>query len=61
MRTMVSVWGSGSNVPQLVAQSPWGNIRTILDKATTPSERGWYAAAAVVSRSLADVAARRTW
>ncbi|WP_241993172.1 DUF1016 N-terminal domain-containing protein [Cryobacterium frigoriphilum] len=36
MRTMVSAWGSGSHVPQLVAQLPWGHIRTILDKAATP-------------------------
>lgn len=47
MRTMASAWGSDSNVPQAVAQLPWGHIRTILDKAETPQERDWYAAAAV--------------
>ena len=47
MRTMTSAWGPESNVPQLVAQLPWGHIRTILDKAETPQARDWYAAAAV--------------
>lgn len=47
MRTMASSWGPDSNVPQLVAQLPWGHIRTILDKAETPQERDWYTAAAV--------------
>jgi len=47
MRTMASAWGAGPNVPQLVAQLPWGHIRTILDKAETLGERDWYAAAAV--------------
>lgn len=47
MRTMASAWGPDSNVPQPVAQLPWGHIRTILDKAETPQERDWYAAAAV--------------
>lgn len=47
MRTMASSWGPDSNVPQAVAQLPWGHIRTILDKAETPQERDWYAAAAV--------------
>ena len=47
MRTMASSWGPDSNVPQAVAQLPWGHIRTILDKAETLQERDWYAAAAV--------------
>lgn len=47
MRTMASAWGCGPNVPQLVAQLPWGHIRTILDKAETRQERDWYAAGAV--------------
>lgn len=47
MRTMASEWGAEANVPQLVAQLPWGHIRTILDKAQSPGEREWYAAAAV--------------
>ncbi|ALE93668.1 hypothetical protein AOC05_17285 [Arthrobacter alpinus] len=47
MRTMASAWGPESNVPQLVAQLPWGHIRTILDKAETPQARDWYAAATV--------------
>ncbi|WP_345147947.1 PDDEXK nuclease domain-containing protein [Arthrobacter ginkgonis] len=46
MRTMAEAWGSGANVPQAVAQLPWGHIRTILDKAETPEQRHWYAAAA---------------
>ncbi|WAP53116.1 PDDEXK nuclease domain-containing protein [Arthrobacter sp. ATA002] len=47
MRTMVEAWGSGVNVPQAVAQLPWGHIRTILDKAESPQSRDWYAAAAL--------------
>lgn len=47
MRTMANEWGPEANVPQVVAQLPWGHIRTILDKAQTPEERDWYAAAAV--------------
>ena len=47
MTAMVRAWGTGANVPQVVAHLPWGHIRTILDKATTAEERNWYAAAAV--------------
>lgn len=47
MRTMANEWGPEANVPQVVAQLPWGHIRTIIDKAQTPQERDWYAAAAV--------------
>lgn len=47
MRTMVEAWGSAPNVPQLVAQLPWGHVRTLIDKAETPEQRDWYAAAAV--------------
>ena len=47
MRTMVEAWGSEANVPQAVAQLPWGHIRTLLDKTKTGPERDWYAAAAV--------------
>jgi predicted nuclease of restriction endonuclease-like (RecB) superfamily len=47
MRSMVEGWGAGPNVPQPVAHLPWGHIRTLLDKAETPAERDWYAAAAV--------------
>ena len=47
MRSMAEAWGSDSNVPQLVAQLPWGHIRTILDKAESPQTRDQYAAAAV--------------
>ncbi len=47
MTAMVRAWEAEANVPQVVAHLPWGHIRTILDKATTPEEREWYAAAAV--------------
>lgn len=47
MRTMAEAWGSGVNVPQVVAQLPWGHIRTILDKAESAQARDWYAAAAL--------------
>ena len=33
MRSMAEAWGGGANVPQPVAQLPWGHIRTIFDKA----------------------------
>ena len=32
---------------QTVAQLPWGHITVLLDKADTPEQRAWYAAAAV--------------
>jgi predicted nuclease of restriction endonuclease-like (RecB) superfamily len=47
MTAMVRAWDEQTNVPQAVAQLPWGHIRTILDKASTIEERNWYAAAAV--------------
>ncbi|MEV7649054.1 DUF1016 N-terminal domain-containing protein [Arthrobacter sp. NPDC089319] len=47
LRTMAGAWGSEANVPQAVAQLPWGHIRTLLDKTKTGPERDWYAAAAV--------------
>jgi predicted nuclease of restriction endonuclease-like (RecB) superfamily len=47
MTAMVRAWGIDENVPQAVAHSPWGHIRTILDKAATTEERDWYAAAAI--------------
>jgi predicted nuclease of restriction endonuclease-like (RecB) superfamily len=47
MRSMVEAWGPGPNVPQPVAHLPWGHIRALLDKADTPEQREWYAAAAV--------------
>ncbi len=39
--------GSEADVPQAVAQLPWGHIRTLLDKTETGPERDWYAAGAV--------------
>lgn len=47
MRTMVGAWGRGENVPQPVAQLPWGHIRTIIDKGESQEERDWYVAATV--------------
>ncbi|WP_142060024.1 YhcG family protein [Pseudarthrobacter sp. B4EP4b] len=47
MTAMVRAWEDEPNVPQAVAQLPWGHIRTILDKASSTEERNWYAAAAV--------------
>ncbi|GAA1356135.1 hypothetical protein GCM10009636_24920 [Arthrobacter koreensis] len=47
MRSMAEAWGGGANVPQAVAQLPWGHIRTILDKAESRQARDWYAAAAL--------------
>lgn len=37
----------GENVPQAVGQIPWGHNITLLEKVKTPSERDWYARAAV--------------
>ena len=47
MTTFAREWGGDSIAPQLVAQLPWGHIRTILDKSLPPDARDWYAAAAV--------------
>lgn len=37
----------GENVPQAVGQIPWGHNIALLEKVKTPSERDWYAHAAV--------------
>ncbi|MFH5879329.1 YhcG family protein [Arthrobacter sp. NA-172] len=46
MRGFAAAW-SESIVQQPVAQLPWGHITVLLDKAGTPEQRSWYAAAAV--------------
>jgi predicted nuclease of restriction endonuclease-like (RecB) superfamily len=48
MRSFADAWPAFDlNVPQPVGHLPWGHIRTILDKKLSPTERDWYAAAAV--------------
>jgi predicted nuclease of restriction endonuclease-like (RecB) superfamily len=47
MTAMVRAWEPEPNLPQLVANLPWGHIRTILDKAASAEERDWYASSAV--------------
>jgi predicted nuclease of restriction endonuclease-like (RecB) superfamily len=42
MRRMAEAWPDPSIVPQLVAQIPWGHIRTILDKIGEPALREYY-------------------
>lgn len=46
MRGFAAAWPD-SIVQQPVAQLPWGHITVLLDKADTPEQRAWYAAAAV--------------
>ncbi|MCW2135414.1 MULTISPECIES: PDDEXK nuclease domain-containing protein [Crystallibacter] len=47
MRSMAELWGSGPNVPQLVAHLPWGHIRILIDKLDDRKALDWYAGAAV--------------
>ncbi|GAA3514355.1 PDDEXK nuclease domain-containing protein [Georgenia daeguensis] len=45
MRSFAEAW-PGEEVPQPVAQLPWGHIRVLLDKVDNRVELDWYAAAA---------------
>ena len=42
MRRLAEAWPDPSIVPQLVAQIPWGHLRTILDKIDEPALREYY-------------------
>lgn len=46
MRQAAAAW-PGPISQQPVGQLPWGHVTVLLDKLTGPSERDWYAAAAV--------------
>lgn len=44
MRALAEAWPAESAfVPQVVAQMPWGHIRTLLDKLDSIEAREWYA------------------
>jgi len=48
MRALARAWGDAPDfVPQVVAQMPWGHVRTLLDKLDTLEDRQWYATRAV--------------
>ena len=48
MRAMAEAWRDRPDfVPQVVAQMPWGHVRTLLDRLSTDGDRDWYAMKAV--------------
>lgn len=48
MRAMAEAWRDRPDfVPQVVAQMPWGHVRTLLDRLATADDRDWYAMKAV--------------
>jgi predicted nuclease of restriction endonuclease-like (RecB) superfamily len=47
MRAFAAAWPEEQVVQRLVGQLPWGHITVLLDKLEQPSERDWYAAAAL--------------
>lgn len=47
MRAFAEAWPDEAIVQQVVAQLPWGHNVRLLDYANTPSEREWYARAAI--------------
>lgn len=57
MKQFAESWPDDSILPQLAAKLPWGHHRLLLDRARDPTERTWYARAAVEhgwSRSVLD-------
>ena len=47
MRAFAEAWPDEAIVQQVVAKLPWGHNVRLLDYANTPSEREWYARAAI--------------
>ncbi len=47
MRAFAEAWPDEAIMQQVVAQLPWGHNVRLLDYANTPSEREWYARAAI--------------
>jgi predicted nuclease of restriction endonuclease-like (RecB) superfamily len=44
MKAMAEAWADEPEfVPQVVAQMPWGHVRTLLDKLSDVEQRDWYA------------------
>lgn len=43
MRAFAAAWPDLPNVPQPVAQLPWGHVRTLLDTLDDQAARDWYA------------------
>ncbi len=41
-RAFAKAWADPEFVPQLVAQIPWGHIRSLIDKVKDPAARDWY-------------------
>ena len=48
MRALAQAWRDHPEfVPQVVAQMPWGHVRTLIDKLKTLPDKEWYASRAV--------------
>ncbi len=55
MRSFATAWSEDAIVQQPVGRLPWGHVTVLLDKVDDPTERDWYAAAAVEHGWTRDV------